>query len=746
MLQTFFKQRAAHSPLAPIVEASRRAFRAIGVTSGVINVLTLTGSIFMMQVYDRVIASNSLPTLYSLAIMAIVAYAFQGWLEIMRGKMLSLIGEKVDVELAPQVHAAGLRAAGMTPTGVQDAIQAQRDLESIRGFMTGPGLVAMFDMPWILLYVVVTTLLHPLFGLTTLVAALLLMWLTWKTEVTSKPMLKEAIELSIKRQQLADGTIRNSEVIAGNGMYTNMARRLADLQSKFLAAQRKASFVIARYGNIAKTIRLVLQSFVLGLGAYLALQGKISSGAIIGASILVARALAPIDQAINGWRPFVAAREGHERIVKLLGRKLMAKQLMPLPPPKQSINVKDLTVAAPGGTTLAVQGVAFNAKAGEAMAVIGHSAAGKSSLFRALVGAWKLNRGVIEFDGTNPEQWEIDVLGRHIGYLPQNVQLFEGTIAENISRFDAGENSKKIQTAAQAAGLDEYIRKQFPEHGYNTPLSAGAENLSGGQRQRIGLARALYGDPFLVVLDEPTSNLDQSGREALALAIRGVKARGGIVLVSAHDPAVWAEVDSMLALHQGKPEWFGRRDEVFALWLERHHPEQYKAHVARLQAQGLPIPGKGQTGASQPQQAPVQPQHGPVQPIAALSAARPMPNGVVSQVTGAASNGAAPHPQGQNGVNGYHPPRAAVPVGPVTVVASDAAPVGTAVPRNGAIPGHGTGPVNGTVPDDQKASWSTGTARIASVKTATPPTRISSQPAETGEVRIPKKITAGEPT
>ncbi len=572
MLQIYFANRAPNSPLAPVVAACKRAFRSISIASGVINLLTLTGSIFMMQVYDRVLGSQSLPTLAGLSVLAVVAYMFQGWLEAIRGRIFTLIGEKIDADLGPVVHAAGVQAAVALPGGQSEAVQAVRDLDAIRNFVAGTGLVAAFDMPWMLLYIVVAGLIHPLFGLTVFLAAALLIWLTWRTEVASKPLLKVANEAGVKRMQLSDGIVRFSEAVTANGMRGDMAARLAEVQQKYLAAQRDATYVIGSYTTAAKTIRMLLQSFVLGLGAYLAIKGQITSGSIIAGTILVSRALAPIDMAINSWRPFVAAREGHERLIRLLSRIPAQREPTALKPPFQTFAAHNLGIAPPGAQQFSASGVTFQLKAGQAMALVGHSGSGKSSLIRGLVGTWKPMRGAIAFDDTGPEQWAPDVLGKTSGYLPQDIQLFEGTIGQNICRFDPNGTTEKMEEAAQAAGLDGYIRSAFPKTGYDTMVMAGGTNLSGGQRQRIGLARALYGKPFLVVLDEPNSNLDAAGKAALQLAIRNIKARGGVAIVSAHDHNVLAECDFVFTLLNGQAEFFGPRDETMKKWAAKHFP------------------------------------------------------------------------------------------------------------------------------------------------------------------------------
>lgn len=572
MLMTYFTSRAAHSPLTPILTSCRSTIGTLGFTSGVINLLTLTGSIFMMQVYDRVLGSQSMPTLVGLSLIAVVAYMFQGWLEALRGKMLTLLGEKIDIDLSDRVHAAGMKLATGSPTGPQEAGQAFRDLEAIRTFVTGQGLVAALDIPWVLLYVVVATLLHPLFGITTVIAALVLVWLTWKTERESKAPVKEAFEAATKRSVVVDANLRGSESMHANGMGENRRRMWMRAHESFLTAQRKATFVIGGYTSVAKTIRMVLQSFVLGLGAYLAIKGQITTGAIIAASIIVARALSPIDQAIASWRPFVAARDAHERLSKLLVRQPVERSPFELAPPSRSFAVTQLAVAPPGAQTLAMAGVSFALKAGDVLGVIGTSGSGKSTLVKAIVGVWKPARGSIAFDDSGPQQWDEQVLGRAMGYLAQDVQLFDGTIAANIARFDEQPAERDVQKAAVGASLDGHIRSKYPQTGYDTQIGPGGGQLAGGLRQRVGLARALYGDPFLLVLDEPNSNLDEEGSAALRRAILDAKARGAIVIIVTHKNDILRDVDYLLVMANGQMEMFGPRAEVMRRLREKMTP------------------------------------------------------------------------------------------------------------------------------------------------------------------------------
>ncbi len=546
--------------LDDVIASSRRAVTTLAVASGVISVLTLTGSIFMMQVYDRVLGSQSVPTLVGLSVIALGAYVFQGWLELMRGRILTLVGEKIDSEVAPKVQDAGLKIALSSPAGLAEANQAVRDVESIRSFVASNGLATAFDLPWLPIYLILLTFLHPIFGVATLLSALLLVALTWRTEVGSQGAVKRALEYGVKRNLAVDAGLRSAEAIAANGMRAAMMKRWADVHANYLQAQRESTFVIGGYGAVARTSRMVLQSLTLAIGAYLAINGQITSGAIIAASIIASRALAPIDQAIASWRPFTAARDGYRRLAQLAARVPADPQRFRLDPPRRMLSVEQVAVAPPGAQRPSVHSVSFSLNAGQGLGIVGSSASGKSTLVRAIVNAWKPAAGRIRIDEASLDQWDPDELGKYVGYLPQDFQLFEGTVAENIARFDPNATEGAVQKAARAAGLDDYIRRVIG--GYDKPIGGGGAFLSAGQRQRIGLARALYGDPFLVVLDEPNSNLDQEGEAALQLAMRGVRQRGGIVIVVAHRQQVLQEVDMVLALSNGTTAAFGPRQDV----------------------------------------------------------------------------------------------------------------------------------------------------------------------------------------
>lgn len=526
----------------------------------------LTGSLFMMQIYDRVLGSQSVPTLVMLSIIAIAAYVFQGGLELVRSRVLALAGERIDEEVSPKVHAAVADLPLRLPRSATESLQPFRDLELIRGFVGGPGPVAFFDMPWMPIYLLVLFLLHWACGLLTVIGAVILIALTWAAEVKSKQPTKETLEAQSLRNQAADATQRNAEVVRAMGLLPQLSLRWQAAHDVYLAAQRRSSFAASGLAAVARVVRMILQSAMLGLGAYLAIKGQISSGSIIAASILGGRALAPIDQAIGAWKGFVSARQGYGRLTKMLALYPEFTPMFALPPPSRTMVVQNLSVAAPGSRVPIVKNATFALTAGQALGIIGQSASGKTTLVRALVGAWQPIGGKIMFDGSSIDQWSAAALGPHIGYLPQDVQLFDGTIVENVSRFAADVQPESVIAAAKAAGFHEHVVALVD--GYNARIGQGGAQLSAGQRQRLGLARALYDNPFLVVLDEPNANLDAEGEAAVVDAIKAVRARGGIAVVVAHRPSAIAAVDMVVAMRAGEIVAFGPRDEVFTKTLQ----------------------------------------------------------------------------------------------------------------------------------------------------------------------------------
>ena len=554
--------RDGRSPIAAVLAENSRAFMAIALMSGLVNILMLTGSVFMIQVYDRVLSSRSLPTLAALAAITVVAYLFQGCLDTIRGRVLMLVGERIDDCVGPDVYATLTGSPGSAGSAAQETLQPFRDLEAIRAFMSGPGPVALFDMPWLPIYLVLCYLFHPMLGYTAFGAAVLLVGVTLLTEARGRAPMRRAAEAQSQRNLIAENTHRGAEVARAMGMVSGLAQRWQHAHSRHLQAQRRANYVVGGLSVIAKMLRMLVQSCVLALGAYLAIKGEISAGTIIATSILSSRALAPVDQAIASWKGFIAARQGAARLRRVLDGGNRPVTEVQLPAPQEKLAVESLFLGAPGMTKPIIRNIGFTVAAGQALGIIGSSASGKSTLARGLVGIWQPLAGKVLLDGANIQHWDPARLGPHVGYLPQDIQLFDGTIAENIARFQTPLNSNAMLAAARAAGFHEHILA-LPD-GYDTRIGRGQFELSAGQKQRLGLARALYGDPFLVVLDEPNSNLDSEGEVALTAAIASVRARRGIAVVVAHRPSALAAVDLIAVMRGGEIIAFGPRDEVLA--------------------------------------------------------------------------------------------------------------------------------------------------------------------------------------
>ena len=538
---------------------SAGALLGVGVFSGVVNVLGLTGSLYMLQVYDRVLPSQSVPTLVGITIIMVWLYAVYGLLDFVRLRLLVRIGNTLDRRLHGKAFAASLLLplrAGHEGSRVQPI----RDLDQIRSFVSGTGPTAFFDLPWLPFYLVIIYMLHPLLGLLATAGAVLSVFLTLVAEGLGRASSRRATESMITRTAYAEAGRRNAEVIRAMGLGGRFGRLWDEQSLRFLKDQRRVSDVVGAAGTLSRTLRMTLQSLMLGLGAYLVMSGEASSGVIIASSIMLARALAPVDIAIANWRGFMAARQGYAQLSKTLTALADRSQPMALPRPTQGLSVEALTVAAPGQQKPLIQNVTFKLEAGSGLGVIGPSASGKSTLVRALVGAWPAQRGTVRLDQAALDQWDVEALGRDIGYLPQDIELFDGTVADNISRFAPDADPKAILAAAKAAGVEHMILR-LPE-GFQTRVGAGGAALSAGQRQLVGLARALYGDPFLVVLDEPNSNLDADGDVSLSKAMQGVRQRGGIAIVVAHRPSALANLDQVLVMAGGTMQAFGPKDEV----------------------------------------------------------------------------------------------------------------------------------------------------------------------------------------
>jgi PrtD family type I secretion system ABC transporter len=544
----------------------RSAFFAIAGFSAILNILALTGSLFMMEVYDRVLPSRSVPTLVGLLVLALTLYLFQGFLDALRGRLLVRIGIRLDQAMSDRLYATVMRLPLQAPKR-GESIQPLRDLDTMRGYLSGPGPTVFFDLPWVPFYLAVCFAFHFWIGVTVLAGAWILVSLTLLSELLAKRSALDANRIGNQRARLAETSRRNAEALTALGMVRWISGRWQSLNRKFLAGHADSSDLAAGLGATGRSFRMMLQSGVLAVGAYLVINQQATAGVIIASSILSARALAPVDLAIAHWRSFVSARQARERLNKLLVLLPEKRNPTSLPKPQRGLTVDNVSAAPPDVQRAVVHEVTFSLKAGNGLGVIGPSASGKSSLARVLVGLWTPARGTVRLDGATLDQWVPDELGRHIGYLPQDVELIEGTVAENISRFDPDATSEAIIAAAKAAGVHELVLS-LPQ-GYDTEIGEQGSSLSAGQKQRIALARALYGDPFLVVLDEPNSNLDVEGDEALTKAILGARARGAIVVVVAHRPSALSGVDHVLALNGGRQQAFGPKDEVLAKVLRR---------------------------------------------------------------------------------------------------------------------------------------------------------------------------------
>ncbi|MEA1050405.1 type I secretion system permease/ATPase [Lamprobacter modestohalophilus] len=545
--------------LRDALKGSRGSFMFAGLFSLFINMLMLLPAIYMLQVYDRVLTSSSISTLVALTVLVVALYMVMGLLEIARSWLLVRVSAGLDMRLNERLFTAMFDSGLMTGRG--SGAQPISDLTSLRQFLTGQGLFAFFDTPWIPIYLAVIFLLHPLLGWFAVAGLVVIVILAVINEVTTRKPLTESNTLAAANINAVNGHLRNAEALEAMGMLGNVHRRWMSRHVEMLKLQARASDRAGVLANTSKSFRIMLQSLILGLGAYLAVLQEITPGAMIAGSILLGRALSPVDLLIGSWKQFLAARSSYARLRALLQAIPKRMRRMRLPAPKGRLVGEQLVVVPPGGTVPVLRGVSFDIPAGETVGIIGPSAAGKSTLARAALGVWPAASGAVRLDGAAIADWNRDELGPNIGYLPQDVELMEGSVSENISRF--GEiDPGSVVTAAQKAGVHEMILR-LPK-GYDTPIGQGGAVLSGGQRQRVGLARALYGSPCLVVLDEPNSNLDEHGEAALAAALGHLKRSQATVLVITHRPNLLHHVDRIMVLRDGLIQMFGPRDQVMA--------------------------------------------------------------------------------------------------------------------------------------------------------------------------------------
>ena len=536
-----------------------RLFIAVGVFSAVVNILMLTGPLFMLQVYDRVLASRSYETLTALFVLVAFLFLLMGVLDVARNRVMTRVAARFQNRLEPRVFTAAL-AEGAAAGNDMVVRGGMRDLESVHRFLSSPVLLALFDLPWAPIFLAAVYIFHPVLGVVATAGGALLVLATLMNRWFSRAPLQQSAIATQKADRMSNLYREEGEVIGSLGMrgaaFDRWQRARAEATLHAVeGADRASTFTV-----FSRTFRLFLQSAMLAAGAWLVLQQQLTPGAMIASSILMGRALAPIDQVVGGWPVVQAAQDGWARLAELLSRQPPAPDRTPLPRPRAQLDVRNLSVAPPGQNQPTLRGVSFSLPPGKALGIIGPSGAGKTTLARAIIGAWPVGAGSIRLGGATLDQFDPDVLGNLIGYLPQQVTLFDGTIAENIARMHPKPDSQRVVAAAKAAAAHQMIL-DLPQ-GYDTPISQAGGRLSGGQVQRIGLARALYPQPVLFVLDEPNSNLDNQGSEALNNAIRNIKARGGAVIIMAHRPAAINECELLLVLDQGTRRAFGPRDEV----------------------------------------------------------------------------------------------------------------------------------------------------------------------------------------
>jgi ATP-binding cassette, subfamily C, bacterial len=545
----------------------RGLFWAIAIFSFFVNLLMLTGPLYMLQIYDRVLSSRSEETLLALTMLIAALYAIMGVLDYVRGRVAARIGARFQSRLDAKVFRTVLGHAVRASDRARPAT-GLKDLEAVQRLTSSPVLFAVFDMPWAPLFFAAIFTFHPWLGVLALAGGSVLVVVTLLNQLLTRRPEAEAHQAMMAADNFAETTRQQAELVQALGMQSTMLARWREGRQRALSAQMASSDRTSQFSTASKTFRFFLQSAMLGLGAYLTLLGDLSAGAMIAASIMLGRALAPVEQAISGWPLVLRARQGWRSLRDILAAAPGDAAPTELPRPRAHLDVSEITVFPPEQKKASLRMLSFRLRPGQAVGVIGVSAAGKSTLARVLTGLWRPASGSVRLDGAALDQYEPETLGRYIGYLPQDVVLFSGTVAENIARFDADPDPAAVVEAARKAGAHEMILG-LP-HGYDTPVLAHGARLSGGQKQRIGLARAFYGDPVLMVLDEPNSNLDAAGSDALNAAVRGAKAEGKAVVIMAHRPGGIAECDLILVIENGAGKAFGPRDEVLKTQLRNY--------------------------------------------------------------------------------------------------------------------------------------------------------------------------------
>ena len=571
-------EKPARSSLRDVRSACRRAFFGAATVSFFVNMLMLTGPIFMLQVYDRVLTSKSVPTLTALFGLVIGLFAFMGLLDLIRSRLLVRIGLRFDRMLAGQAFEHAVRVSGNLNS--DHRAQLYKDVQQIRQFVSGAGTIAILDMPWAPIYLTVIALFHWALGVVALIGAAFLIVLSILNEFFSRQPVAAAVEHGAKAERTFEAAQRDGDTLQAMGMTGRYKERWLAEHNSEMIAQTKAADVASLLSVITKTSRLLLQSAMLAMGAYLALGNAISPGVMIAASIIMARALAPVELAIAHWRGFIAARQGLQRLGKVFTTSAKTSVRVTLPKPEGHVEIDNVFAKVSGGQEPILKGLNFTLAPGDALGVLGPSGAGKSTLAKVLVGVLPTVRGHVRLDGAPLEQWSPEQLGQHVGYLPQNAELFDGTVAENIARFDPDARSAAIIAAASSANVHDMILGL--SDGYSTRVGEGGTELSGGQRQRLALARALYGEPALIVLDEPNSNLDTDGETALAAAIKTAREGARTVIVMAHRRRALEHVSHILVLNDGRQATFGTKGDILrASAKTRSNSGKRSLHVAK---------------------------------------------------------------------------------------------------------------------------------------------------------------------
>jgi PrtD family type I secretion system ABC transporter len=560
--------------------ACRKQFMLVGLFSGVVNLLQLTTSIYMMQVFDRVLATRILDTLLYLSIIAVVAVMVLAMLEAARGQIMQRVASWVEHRVAPEGF---VRAIESTLRGRPYRMEALRDLAICRGYLGSPGALSLYDVPWVPVYIAVIFMLHPIMGWIALGGAFVLFGLTLASELSTSKLLREANTAAMSSQRRADSISRNAEVIDSMGMLPSVIGRWRESVASMTVPQQRAGDRAAILVALTKFFRLAVQIAILGVGAYLVLSQELTSGASIAGSIIMGRALAPVEQMIGGWKALVQARQSFRRLQSFLAMPRLRPPGLPLPEPVGNVSVERVSYAFPGQGVAMIKGVNFTLSPGESLAIIGPSAAGKTTLIRLLIGTLPASAGTVRLDGADVYQWMREDFGRHVGYLPQDVELFDGTVFANIARMAEAE-PEAVFEAAKLAGCHEMILR-LP-NGYETEIGDGGLYLSGGQRQLIGLARAMFGRPKLVVLDEPNSNLDGDSEAALTQALERLKAQDTTVVLVSHRPTLVQGVDKVLLLKDGAMEMFGPRAEVLKRLMTPARPAEVASAPAQARLEG----------------------------------------------------------------------------------------------------------------------------------------------------------------